>query len=100
MQRYLGKMRGVTTAADRLIAYYEKTPNPENAKADRLARQFEKAALAARQADLNLMRELDQQYGYDGVDSCAADGMCQTACPVSINTGELVKRLREEARVL
>jgi hypothetical protein len=58
MQRYLGKMRGVTTAADRLIAYYEKTPNPENAKANQLATRFEKAALAARQADLNLMKDM------------------------------------------
>jgi len=51
----------------------------------------------ARQAgDLRLVRELDRDYGYDGLDSCAADGMCQTACPVRINTGELVKRLRAE----
>ena len=28
------------------------------------------------------------------VDTCAVDGMCQTACPVLINTGDLVKRLR------
>ena len=31
-----------------------------------------------------------------GVDTCAVDGMCQTACPVLINTGDLVKRLRSE----
>ena len=29
--------------------------------------------------------------------TCAADGMCATACPVLINTGDLVKRLRAEA---
>ena len=45
---------------------------------------------------VDLVRELDREYGYDGLDSCAADGMCQTACPVGINTGELVKRLRAE----
>ena len=27
---------------------------------------------------------------------CAVDGMCQTACPVLINTGDLVRRLRAE----
>ncbi len=49
----------------------------------------------ARQAgELDLVRELDRAYGYDGLDSCAADGMCQAACPVGINTGTLVKRLR------
>ncbi|SDS86530.1 D-lactate dehydrogenase [Mucilaginibacter mallensis] len=36
------------------------------------------------------------QYQYDGLDTCAVDGLCATACPVDINTGELVKRLRRE----
>ena len=58
-----------------------------------LRRERERARLAG---DLELVRELDRDYGYDGLDSCAADGMCQTACPVSINTGDLVKRLRAE----
>ncbi|WP_312030321.1 FAD-binding and (Fe-S)-binding domain-containing protein [Actinomycetospora sp. TBRC 11914] len=35
-------------------------------------------------------------YPYDAVDTCAADGMCATACPVRINTGDLMKRLRAE----
>jgi len=58
-----------------------------------LRRERERARLAG---DQDLVRELDREYAYDGLDSCAADGMCQTACPVSINTGELVKRLRAE----
>ena len=58
-----------------------------------LRREREGARLAG---DLNLVRELDRDYGYDGLDTCAADGMCQTACPVRIDTGELVKRLRAE----
>jgi D-lactate dehydrogenase len=44
----------------------------------------------------DLVRELQQDYRYDGLDTCAVDGMCQTACPVLINTGDLVKRLRAE----
>jgi len=36
------------------------------------------------------------QYQYDGKDTCAVDGLCATACPVDINTGDLVKRLRRE----
>ena len=31
------------------------------------------------------------------VDTCAADGLCALACPVAIDTGALVKRLRREA---
>jgi D-lactate dehydrogenase len=39
---------------------------------------------------------LFQQYQYDGIDTCAVDGLCATACPVDINTGDLIKRLRRE----
>ena len=28
------------------------------------------------------------------LDTCATDGLCATACPVSIDTGQLVKRFR------
>lgn len=41
-------------------------------------------------------KELLDQYQYDGLDTCAVDGLCATACPVDINTGTLVKRLRRE----
>jgi D-lactate dehydrogenase len=41
-------------------------------------------------------RELLAQFQYDGLDTCAVDGLCATACPVDINTGDLVKRLRRE----
>ncbi len=35
-------------------------------------------------------------YQYDGMDTCAADGLCEIACPVNINTGSYVKTLRHE----
>lgn len=35
-------------------------------------------------------------YDYEGLDTCAADGLCSTACPVGIDTGKMVKRLRDE----
>jgi D-lactate dehydrogenase len=37
-----------------------------------------------------------KQSEYDVMDTCAVDGLCATACPVDINTGDLVKRLRRE----
>ncbi|MDX2049338.1 MAG: FAD-binding and (Fe-S)-binding domain-containing protein [Chitinophagaceae bacterium] len=40
--------------------------------------------------------ELLAEYQYSGLDTCATDGLCQSECPVQINTGELVKRLRRE----
>jgi D-lactate dehydrogenase len=54
-------------------------------------RAIESARLAG---DTALVRELEKDYDYESVDTCAVDGMCQTACPVDINTGSLVKRLR------
>ncbi|MGA2083347.1 MAG: FAD-binding and (Fe-S)-binding domain-containing protein [Holophaga sp.] len=44
--------------------------------------------------DPALKASLQDAYGYMAVDTCAADGLCATACPVSIDTGALVKRLR------
>ncbi|MCI0158064.1 FAD-binding oxidoreductase [Leifsonia shinshuensis] len=46
--------------------------------------------------DTGLLSELAADYDYDGVQTCAVDGMCAVACPVDINTGDLVRRLREE----
>lgn len=56
-------------------------------------------ARAAAQAsgDTALDETLAKAEQYASVETCAADGMCQTACPVLINTGDLVRRLREES---
>lgn len=58
-----------------------------------LRRELARAEAAG---DHELAAELREEYGYDGLDTCAADGMCATACPVLIDTGQLVKRLRAE----
>lgn len=58
-----------------------------------LRRELQRAEIAG---DLNLVKTLRAEYAYDGIETCAVDGMCQTACPVSINTGDLVRRLRSE----
>jgi len=55
-------------------------------------------ATARSSGDVGLLRELEQDYTYDAVQTCAVDGMCETACPVDINTGDLVRRLRAETR--
>lgn len=55
--------------------------------------------VAARErGDRELAEELADQYDYDAVQTCAVDGLCATACPVNINTGDLVRRLRAESR--
>jgi D-lactate dehydrogenase len=44
-----------------------------------------------------VLRELEKAFRYSAVDTCAADGLCATACPVGIDTGLLTKLLREHA---
>lgn len=58
-----------------------------------LRRELERARS---EGDDALVAEIEADYAYDGVDTCAVDGMCATACPVLINTGDLVRRLRAE----
>jgi len=51
----------------------------------------------ARQPEGSRLRAaLEEEYAYDGLDTCAADGSCRLACPLGIDTGKLVKELREE----
>ena len=51
---------------------------------------------AERNNDQELLDAINANYDYQAIDTCAVDGMCATACPVHINTGDLVKRLRSE----
>jgi D-lactate dehydrogenase len=39
-------------------------------------------------------QSLANQFQFEGLDSCAVDGLCAVNCPVEINTGDLVKKLR------
>ncbi len=52
--------------------------------------------MAAR-ADQEGVAELVRAYRYPGKDTCAADSLCSTRCPVGIDTGKMIKALREEA---
>ena len=53
-------------------------------------------ALLKSRGDMVTHKKLSAQYQYDGLDTCAVDGLCATSCPVDINTGDLIKRLRRE----
>ncbi|GAA1731190.1 FAD-binding and (Fe-S)-binding domain-containing protein [Microcella frigidaquae] len=63
----------------------------------RIVVRRELAAAEAR-GDTALAAALRADEGYESVQTCAVDGMCGIACPVSINTGDLVRRLRAESR--
>lgn len=45
-----------------------------------------------------LRNEILKDYAYAGVDTCATDGLCATACPVGIDTGRFMKYLRAQKR--
>lgn len=62
----------------------------------RIALRRERAR-AEQAGDTETVRRIDATAEYALVDTCAADGMCATACPVGIDTGALVKRLRADA---
>jgi D-lactate dehydrogenase len=42
------------------------------------------------------LARLRQDYRYAGDETCAADGLCATQCPVGINTGDLIREMRHE----
>ncbi|MEK6278333.1 MAG: FAD-binding and (Fe-S)-binding domain-containing protein [Actinomycetota bacterium] len=50
--------------------------------------------MARQPAGSPVQRALVEQYEYDAIETCAADGSCVLACPVGIDTGKLVKELR------
>jgi D-lactate dehydrogenase len=62
----------------------------------RIVVQREIARLRATCENPARLAELERGYRYPGEQTCAADGLCATACPVDINTGEHTKELRSQ----
>lgn len=42
------------------------------------------------------IKEIEKDFAFNVLETCAVDGMCATDCPVAINTGDLVKSLRNK----
>jgi D-lactate dehydrogenase len=63
----------------------------------RIVVRRELAAAEAR-GDNTMVKALLVDEPYESVQTCAVDGLCAIACPVNINTGDLVRRLRSEGR--
>jgi D-lactate dehydrogenase len=60
----------------------------------RIVLRREMARLRSERRNAGLLAELERGFTYAALDTCAADGLCATACPVGIDTGQLTKRLR------
>jgi D-lactate dehydrogenase len=60
----------------------------------RIVVRREMARLAAGRGGPDLLAALEADFPYMALDTCAVDGLCATACPVAIDTGQLTKRLR------
>jgi D-lactate dehydrogenase len=52
--------------------------------------------MARQPADSPMLERLQDQYEYDGIQTCAGDGSCSIPCPIEINTGSLIKELRQK----
>jgi D-lactate dehydrogenase len=50
--------------------------------------------MARQPAGSPLYEALLEDYEYDALETCAADGTCRLVCPVGIDTGKLVKEFR------
>lgn len=51
--------------------------------------------IAARRDDEQLLGQIkDEEYAYAAIETCSVGGMCAVACPLGINTGDLVRRQR------
>ncbi|NQV15861.1 FAD-binding oxidoreductase [bacterium] len=40
------------------------------------------------------VRKLRKDFNYQGIETCATDGLCELSCPINIDTGSLMKQSR------
>lgn len=62
----------------------------------RIVVQRELASMRLTASDSLEIDSVLDDFSYAGIDTCALDGLCGTACPVGIDTGKFIKKLRAE----
>lgn len=60
----------------------------------RIAAMREITRLRQDGTDPDRLRTMEKQFVYAGMDTCAADGLCSTSCPMKINVADLTHELR------
>jgi len=63
----------------------------------RIATMREITRLREDGSDPSRLHKLERQYRYAGMDTCAADGLCSTSCPMRINVADLTHELRRQS---
>jgi D-lactate dehydrogenase len=58
----------------------------------------EMARLQSTGEDARQLQAIDAAYQYQGIDTCAADSLCSLTCPVGINTGTMMLKVRSQKR--
>jgi len=66
----------------------------------RIVVQREISGLRNSGKDPGRLKELEKAFSYEGNDSCAGDGLCAVSCPLSIDTGQMIKHLRAHENTL
>ncbi len=64
----------------------------------RIAGLREIARLQATGEDASRLHALHESYSYQGIETCAADSLCALTCPVGINTGTMMLKIRGQQR--
>ena len=95
----LKPMPGVEEEVDKCIecGYCEpKCPSRELTLTprQRIVVRREMARLEGTRENPALLGSLREAFPYMALETCATDGLCATACPVGIDTGQLTKRFR------
>ncbi len=95
----LKPMPGVEEEVDKCIecGYCEpKCPSRELTLTprQRIVVRREMARLETTRENPALLGSLSEAFPYMALKTCAVDGLCATACPVGIDTGQLTKRFR------
>jgi D-lactate dehydrogenase len=64
----------------------------------RIVVRREIARLRSTRSDSVRLARLEKDFQYLGDETCAADGLCATGCPLAIDTGQYIKDLRARSR--
>ena len=94
--RHLKVIPPVSSAVDRCVDCGFCEPGCPSRNTSTTPRQRIALLREAARAEPVTRAAIEDAYDYDAVDTCAADSLCAISCPVSIDTGAVMKDFRSE----